>query len=218
MSPATSSTGRVLSELADGFAGAQQMAVVGSDLGRSSYKVHRWYEHGTGRYTRTDPLGLEGGDLFQSNLHYAYANSNPLVGFDPLGLYVLVCSRRTHLWVGPFGPFGNHNYFWDDRPNIPHNKRFCGRGPTNYERGPRFYNEAGDYCYFIPGSDQREDELMDCCRKARKDPGPWAPPFSDCRTMLKDCVEDAGLVFMAPGGRTGPPCDVCDSAPDPMSP
>src|SRR5690606_26309120 len=37
------------------------------------YNVHRWYETGTGRYTRADPLGIE----TLLNLH-TYVNSNPL--------------------------------------------------------------------------------------------------------------------------------------------
>ena len=45
------------------------------------YHVHRWYQPATGRYTRADPLGLEGG----WNL-YAYAGASPTSYSDPLGL------------------------------------------------------------------------------------------------------------------------------------
>ncbi|MDY7091564.1 MAG: RHS repeat-associated core domain-containing protein [Acidobacteriota bacterium] len=45
------------------------------------YNVYRWYEPGTGRYGRVDPLGLEGG----LNL-FAYGLSNSIVRRDPLGL------------------------------------------------------------------------------------------------------------------------------------
>lgn len=46
------------------------------------YNVHRWYESGTGRYTRPDRLGRRG------DLHpYAYVRSNPLTGKDPFGLF-----------------------------------------------------------------------------------------------------------------------------------
>ncbi len=45
------------------------------------YNVHRWYEGGTGRYTRPDPLGLGGGwNLF------LYAGASPTSYIDPLGL------------------------------------------------------------------------------------------------------------------------------------
>jgi RHS repeat-associated protein len=50
------------------------------------YNVHRWYEHGVGRYGRVDPLGLDGG---HENV-YLYARSSPVEGLDPLGLQLEV--------------------------------------------------------------------------------------------------------------------------------
>jgi RHS repeat-associated protein len=46
------------------------------------YNVHRWYEYGTGRYGRADPTGYEGSPLNW----YLYAEANPLLHIDPLGL------------------------------------------------------------------------------------------------------------------------------------
>ena len=45
------------------------------------YNVHRWYAPATGRYTRTDPLGVEG-----DSHPYLYATANPLLLVDALGL------------------------------------------------------------------------------------------------------------------------------------
>jgi RHS repeat-associated protein len=45
------------------------------------YNVHRWYEAGTGRYTRPDPLGLRSGTHL-----YDYVFNNPLGYSDPLEL------------------------------------------------------------------------------------------------------------------------------------
>ena len=54
--------------------------------GQGYYNVFRWYEVGTGRYLRPDPLGLtlasSGGEL---NL-FAYVGSSPLNSVDPLPL------------------------------------------------------------------------------------------------------------------------------------
>ena len=45
------------------------------------YNLHRWYERGTGRYTRPDPLGL----VFDPNV-YAYTTGRPTFYLDPLSL------------------------------------------------------------------------------------------------------------------------------------
>lgn len=45
------------------------------------YNVYRWYEPGTGRYERVDPLGIQG----DPNL-FVYGLSNSLLRKDPLGL------------------------------------------------------------------------------------------------------------------------------------
>ena len=59
------------------------------------YNVHRWYDSGTARYTRQDPLGQQGGPH-----PYAYAASSPLALQDPLGL-------KVELWCARVGAGGN---------------------------------------------------------------------------------------------------------------
>ncbi len=46
-----------------------------------SYNIFRWYRSGWGRYTSSDPIGLQGG----MNV-YGYVDGNPLRYADPLGL------------------------------------------------------------------------------------------------------------------------------------
>jgi RHS repeat-associated protein len=59
----------------------------GADAGAGVYyNLHRWYEAGTGRYTRNDPLGFEGGDPNT----YSYARAMPTVHRDRLGLAIRV--------------------------------------------------------------------------------------------------------------------------------
>lgn len=53
------------------------------------YNVHRWYETGSGRYTRTDQLGVIDGDINP----YSYALSDPVMATDLLGLVAKVCCR-----------------------------------------------------------------------------------------------------------------------------
>ncbi|MEM6454384.1 MAG: RHS repeat-associated core domain-containing protein, partial [Acidobacteriota bacterium] len=52
-----------------------------------AYNVHRWYQPGTGGYSRVDPLGLYGDPHA-----YAYSELNPIVQFDLLGLK---CEKAT---------------------------------------------------------------------------------------------------------------------------
>ncbi len=51
------------------------------------YNVHRWYDRGTGRYTRTDPVAW----VHPTEAIYLYADSAPLRLSDPLGLWVVEC-------------------------------------------------------------------------------------------------------------------------------
>ncbi|MGB6641606.1 MAG: hypothetical protein WBG67_12575, partial [Thermoanaerobaculia bacterium] len=67
------------------------------------YNVHRWYEFGTGRYTRADPLlsgnppgyrdaGPRSGILrLETRQPYGYVLGNPTTYFDELGLYCSNC-------------------------------------------------------------------------------------------------------------------------------
>jgi RHS repeat-associated protein len=55
-----------------------------------NYNIFRWYRSGWGRYTQSDPIGLDGG----INL-YRYARSNPIVGADPYGLTAGDCQEHA---------------------------------------------------------------------------------------------------------------------------
>ncbi|HEV2721302.1 MAG TPA: RHS repeat-associated core domain-containing protein, partial [Thermoanaerobaculia bacterium] len=67
----------------------QELSDFGSDDGTGqSYNIFRWYRSGWGRYTQPDPFGLFG----SMNL-YSYANGDPVLAIDLLGLKVYQCFR-----------------------------------------------------------------------------------------------------------------------------
>lgn len=175
------------------------------------YNLHRWYQPAMGRYTRPDPLGLEAG----LNL-YVYVEGNPLNYFDPRGLAIYICSRKAFITGNTPNGVGNHSYLWDDRDGVPPDQRYCGVWSNAPEQGP-----AVDACNYVPGSDGREDRVMQCCRFEKKHPGLLYIPFiNDCQTGTYRALDCAGLTDEnpgVPGARMGLPCDQCSVAPPPRS-
>jgi RHS repeat-associated protein len=73
------------------------------------YNVHRWYQPGTGSYSRPDPLGIVNQATFGPGSGrgpvrqlYGYAEMNPVLRFDPLGLESRVCCKKIPV-VGILG-------------------------------------------------------------------------------------------------------------------
>lgn len=73
---------------------------------RIEQHFHRWYSPGTGRYTRPDPLGLVNPNTFSPSsalgsrleMVYGYAEMNPLLRIDAMGLRSRVCCREIP-WI-----------------------------------------------------------------------------------------------------------------------
>lgn len=111
------------------------------------YNYYRDYDPSIGRYTTSDPIGLEGG----LNI-YAYINSNPILRTDPMGLF----------WGGstpPSGPIPNPN----PTPNTPRfSSSSCGPAgsPSNFPNGMfgqwgfEFACQYHDQCYGTCGTDK----------------------------------------------------------------
>ncbi len=60
------------------------------------YNRHRYYDPQTGRYTRVDPLGFEGGSV----MLYGYASNNPMTLVDPEGEFFILGSMVLGAGIG----------------------------------------------------------------------------------------------------------------------
>ena len=175
------------------------------------YNYYRYYDPSTGRYMKSDPIGIGGGLST-----YAYAGNSPTNLIDPKGLQIWICYRAA--WGGNI-PGTNHAYLWDDRagsrfhPSCGMSGSSGGGSNGEFELGP-----GVDHCVPVQGSSGREDDVMKCCRDTAND-GIWAPWANDCFNAAQDCVEGSGLQA-PPGspGRIGPRCDPSQCPRDPNSP
>lgn len=82
--------------VATGSAGSIDEAAVRAGRPPSwAYHLYRWYEWGTGRYTRPDPLGLHIGSRTEAPTHpFAFVGSRPTRFKDTLGLFEMDDSCR----------------------------------------------------------------------------------------------------------------------------
>ena len=64
-----------------------------------NYNMNRYYDPVTGRYTQSDPIGLNGG----LNT-FGYVGGNPVSQFDPLGLSWSNSASMTWGWLSGTGP------------------------------------------------------------------------------------------------------------------
>lgn len=80
------------------------------------YNYIRTFHSALGRYTQSDPIGLQGGMN-----SYAYVGGNPVSFIDPEGLAIntpdsiWVCSRPVNAWYGSVIP--DHQYICCSGPN-----------------------------------------------------------------------------------------------------
>lgn len=169
-----------------------------------NYNYFRDYDPQVGRYSESDPIGLQGGLST-----YGYAMQSPIRHSDRTGLAIFICNRGA--WGGT-GGLANHAYLWDSS-----GRRCCGMArPHNpitscNEKGP----DGGDSCTLIAGSDGKEAEIFSCCKRTANTG--WWPKY-DCQDLANDCISKAGLVSPgAPGGRFGI-CDSCSKKPLGSSP
>ncbi len=131
-----------------------------------NYNYFRSYDTGTGRYTQSDPIGLDGG---LNTFVYAYANSVNYI--DPLGLWVERCSRELG---GPEKPAAEQNWSNPARHDYLNvSGTILSYGPesgtaSNMAWGPGLVspNEKQDNnCKTICGDDKFDSYVLDAARE-----------------------------------------------------
>ncbi len=182
----------------------------------------RYYNPSIGRFISEDKYRFEEGPSF-----FSYALNSPALQTDPTGYSIEICSRKTDWGVG------NHAYI-----RIKGTNEVCARNSASGGGNPERPEPGNDQCNEVPGSQGKESEIMDCCRKNANNWGysfgpSWlvpiittsvglgpiitpSPIMGDCQDFAKWCVEKNGAKWPGvPGGRIGQPCDRCPNSPPP---
>jgi RHS repeat-associated protein len=178
-----------------------------------AYYLYRYYDPNLQRWPNRDPIGEQGG----YNL-YEFVGNLPTYGYDPQGLTVYVCNRKTTTGVG------NHSYFYDSSAP-PGGCQSCGtsgssggssgssgssssgsssscssKGPCSSGGGP----SSGDKCQPVPNSDGANGQnIMNCCKNNANN-GIYVPCVHDCHSSVNNCLQQNG--YNPPNNpRFGPP-------------
>ncbi len=182
------------------------------------YNVHRWYEHGTGRYARVDPLGLDAFRRFKfsglsPNRLFAYADNDPIGRLDPLGLKVELCRRPAdlpvlgalrlpHKWLKTDTMSGGMGRAGGEIPG--HGRCDCPGIRTEVvdhstETGPKVTCREMQYI--------DEDCVNEQIRPGRST-GRWIPAVNDCWSfvdlVIERCRTDRPFNPATPGYRQSP--------------
>lgn len=173
------------------------------------YFGYRFYDPNAQRWLNRDPFGEIGFEAVRRtgskgyNDHnlYRFVVNDAVNNLDALGLKLYKCTRDTE-WG--FDGGGQHVYIYDDAANDGKGSS-CGRGggsckgegvDNDTDKGP---GTPGHHCVEVPGSEGKEDDIMACCKKKRKQP--FCPGVTDCHNWLERCFKKNGVEDPDTGGR-----------------
>ncbi len=146
------------------------------------YNRFRYYDSKSGRYLRTDPIGLNGG----INL-FAYVKNNPIKLVDYMGLY---CGSGPTDAIVPDSPYGfdfTNACIWHDNCYLT-----CGMTKGNCDRG--FLERMRDVCRGYP-SLYPIDQRAACMRVADSY---YAAVFAGGHIPYRNAQRDSGCCNQNP--------------------
>ncbi len=155
------------------------------------YNYFRYYDPGTGRYLKADPIGLAGG----LNL-FVYVSGNPINWVDPDGLEIRLQSGDA------FGISGaNHLYYYSTETG--EQKGMAGSSGWNSGNGGSNSYESDPYL-IIDTNGLSDADFM---RRLRDYPGwetdPYCVWLNDCHEEAEEACAFAGGDFPENGWPTG---------------